>query len=316
MKNSSSDRSLRVDSPDALDHRAYIELRRALIEQQKFVKVHVAEALLSLGDGAEVLPVFEEELRLFETHLLHRIGIWRVLARAAPTEAARSRYIGLLCGAYLDERGPDSGAAAESLAKLEYTIAPIDRPKFERAAQKLPANGLAFARWLLALSGNEDDFAKLVNLLDAREPFVRGIAAYSLRHLRDRLSHKIIDQIATIAQREQEGPSRCYLISAAYVTGADSRQISHFIELLLHYLTAGSKDQKYEAASALAIRGTDRVLPFLSTVLDDSEPDVRVAAANAILHVGHRSNIEKQRQGWIERPAEHFQSGVKIVRQR
>src|SRR4051794_7599525 len=65
--------------------RARGELRRALKDEPKFVKVHAAEALLELGIGQDVKSVFESERRRHEAESPYRIGIWRVLARTATT---------------------------------------------------------------------------------------------------------------------------------------------------------------------------------------------------------------------------------------
>lgn len=159
------------------------ELRRLLLDQSGSIKLHAAESLLALGYGEGVLACFDDELRRHGTTPVHRICIWRVLARAEPTEAKRSRYVEKIRDAFLDPDSPDPACAVESLSKLRYRVDAEHRPRFEQAMERLPGTAVPHARWLLAVSGDGHDLEKLAELLDSVEPLVRGIAAYALRHL-------------------------------------------------------------------------------------------------------------------------------------
>jgi hypothetical protein len=193
-----------------------------------------------------------------------------------------------LCDAYLSPNSPDPIHAAETLSKLHYRIDPNDRDRFMKTADKLPPGGMPCARWLFAISGNDGDLHALADLLDAKDPMVRSQAAYALRHLRDRLPQSIIAQIAGVASKELDGAGRAYLLSAAYITAREPQQVTQFRDLLIPFTQSGTKDQKYETASALAIRGEKHDLPLMTKLLDDPEPDVRVAAANAVLRISCR----------------------------
>ncbi len=281
-----SNNSIETHRSNTLRTQAIEQLRNALWEQPKFIKLHAAESLLELGYGEDVLSVFEKELKQFGGQPEHRVGIWRVLARAATTELVRLSYVNLLCEAFLNPESPDPVHAVESLSKLQYRINMHQRPKFEQAAKRISPWDFPIALWLLAISGTEHDLVKLAELLDADHPLARGNTAYSLRFLRDLLTPTIIGRIAAVADEEPEGLGRTYLLSAAYVTSNDPQQTIRFKELLLPYTEIGSKDQKYEVASALALRGDKDDFPTLVKLLNDQEPDVRVAAANAILKIG------------------------------
>ena len=50
----------------------------------------------------------------------------------------------------------------------------------------------------------------------------------------------------------------------------------------------GSADAKVEACAGLAMQGQDEDVPLLVSLLDDSNVDIRVAAANAILQIDRR----------------------------
>ena len=64
-------------SQAALQARAIETLQTALAEQDAFVKVHAAEALLTLSYGNKVADVFQRELELHGTVPQYRTAIWR-----------------------------------------------------------------------------------------------------------------------------------------------------------------------------------------------------------------------------------------------
>jgi len=270
--------------------RALDELQRSLLEQSGSIKLHAAESLLALGLGKGVLACFDDELRRHGTTPVHRICIWRVLARAEPTEANRSRYVEKIRDAFLDPDSPDPACAVESLSKLRYRIDAAHRPRFEQAMERLPSIAVPHARWLLAVSGDGRDLEKLAKLLDSLEPLVRGIAAYALRHLYEGLPSAVVERIAAAAAAEPASEGRKYLVSAAYVTAPDASHAAPFKASLFDYLRKGDNDEKYEAASALAIRGDSLDLGMLVELCSTADAaDVRVAAATAVLQILRRA---------------------------
>jgi solute:Na+ symporter, SSS family len=271
----------------SLHNRALGELRRAFREEPKFVKVHAAEALLALSYGDEVLDAFEEELRQHGKEPQYRVGIWRVLAQATADKQQREQYLQSIRAAYLNPDGPDVIHAVESLAKLKYAVPDVDRARLrELAAEDSPTG--ACSRWLLALSGDAADLDFLAELLASHDEETRGIAAYALRHLFPKGSASFFEKLSSVAAVAPASQSRVYLIGAAYVTASTQVEAAQFREQLIPFLAAGAKDEKYEAAAALAVRGTDADVSLLTKLLDDPEVDVRVAAANAVLRIERR----------------------------
>ncbi len=90
--------------------------------------------------------------------------------------------------------------AAESLAKLGYTIRRQGDEQFERAAR--PDTGLSamFTRWVLANSGDEEAILRLAEPLESDDTDTRKIAAYALRHLPS-VPPAVCEKLATAAQR-------------------------------------------------------------------------------------------------------------------
>lgn len=268
----------------ALCEKAEKELRAALDEQTAFVKVHAAEALLAAGEVDVVQKVFDGEQKKHGDEPHYRIGIWRVLVRATKNEGVRARYVKKLRDVSLDLKDPDRITATETLAKLQYKVSADDRPRFEALAKDPAAAGVHFYRWLLA-EGNDQRLPYLAELLESSNAEVRGITAYGLRHTADRLPPEIVGKLASVAAAEPESKHRVYLVIGAYVAARNDNKAKHFKELLFPYARRGSKDERYQTAAALAVRGDSDDLPLLSTMLADPDADVRVSAANAILQI-------------------------------
>ena len=91
-------------------------LRAAMESEQRWIKVHAAEALLSLGESQDVARTFEIELAARGGEPQYRIGIWRVLAQAAQTDQQREPWITKIVAAFRDPRSPDRLHAAETQA--------------------------------------------------------------------------------------------------------------------------------------------------------------------------------------------------------
>ena len=179
--------------------RARDELRRALREEPKFIKVHAAEALLDLELRQEVRRVFEAEQRLHADEPAYRVGIWRVLARAAETPADRQAYVDKILAVYADPKAPDSIHAVESLAKLEYAVPERDRAALREWTEAAGTERHAYGRWLLAVSGTKQDVERLAALIADKRPVTRGVAAYALRFMPKRLTPEIVEKLAAAA---------------------------------------------------------------------------------------------------------------------
>ena len=268
-----------------INNLALNELKRALRDEPRFVKLHAAEALLAGGYNSNVCDVFKKQLELYGNVPMYRIAIWRVLAQAGKDAKERSSFIEEIRNAYLDPNAPDRTTAAESLAKLHFVIPAEDRPIFKALARDAVIAEAPCRRWLVAVSGDEDDVRFLAELLSDPDPAVRGITAYALRFLTEKLPTDVIAKLTRVAEDEPTSNYRIYLVTAAYAATRDNKQVPHLKKTLLSYARSTNKEDRYELAATLALRGTGEDLPILTDLLDDPEPDVRVSAANAILQV-------------------------------
>lgn len=267
--------------------RAVEALRRTLGEEERWVKVHAAEFLLALDYRDDVQEIFEEELARSGDEPEYRIGVWRVLARAAARPEDRDSWTAKIRDVFLDADAPDRLHAVESLAKLRYTVSEEEAEPFERAALGVDGRTAAYANWVLVNSGVEGAEARLADLLDSPEPGPRTSAQYALRHLAD-LSAATQSKLAEAAAGEPiDASGGVFLVSAAVVHAPDGLQAARK-DRLLAYAAEGESSEKYQACETLATIGAREDLPLLVRLLDGSDADVRSAAACAILRIGRR----------------------------
>lgn len=267
-----------------------VQVLRSTIEtEQRWIKVHAAEALLSAGQPDGVVRAFEIEFASHGTEPEYRIGIWRVLAQAAPTDRQREPWITKIVAAFLNTGGPDRLHAAETLGKLGYHPSGTEVGAFEIVARSGRGSLAADARWVLANSGRAGGDAPLAELLSSEDRGTRNDAAYATRHLA-KLSGAAWAKLAAAAGKSRSGDGeRVTLLSAAFVH-APGDQKTHFKTELLKYFSTGTNDEKYEVCAALAREGVDADALLLAPLLADASPDVRIGAAHAILKISQRQD--------------------------
>jgi SSS family solute:Na+ symporter len=273
---------------DAQRERARRELRRALQDEPNFVKVHAAEALLELDLREGVRGVFEAERARHETESPYRIGIWRVLARTADTPAERKSFTDKIVAAYADPNSPDADGAVETLAKLEYAMPAKDREALHQWTEAVPAARRSFGRWLLAVSGGDDDVRRLAELLSDPDPPTRGAAAYGLRFMAKRLPPDVVKRLADVADTARPDGPGAYLIGATFATTGEADRRTRCRERLIPLARTGTKAEKYEALNCFAQGGDAADVPVLVESMSDPEPDVRIGAARALLMIDRR----------------------------
>ena len=100
----------------SLRERSIAVLRRVMDREERWIKVHAAEYLLQAGYPEGVKDAFLLESSIHGTEPQYRIGIWRVLARAAENEQEQAKWISNIRDVFLDPKAPDRSHAAETLA--------------------------------------------------------------------------------------------------------------------------------------------------------------------------------------------------------
>ena len=271
-----------------LREQAVAVMRKTLDQEERWVKVHAAEYLIALDYPQEVVEVYLDELKQFEDEPQYRVGVWRVLARAAATDEQRRQWVENIRQVFLDTDATDRGHAAETLAKLKYNDSrrgrravpcgfhvrkhdPGDRRQLgsgQLGSRRKPSRGSARC-W------------------ESDDPKARGYAAYALRHLPE-VPNAIREKLAAAFKGEPvDSSARGHVVAAAAThAGPGDKQP---IEALRKIAAEGKERDRYEACNTLAILGTAADLALLERLMaEDESADVRSTAGYAVSRIGRR----------------------------
>ena len=258
-------------------------LDRSLAGERGWPRVKAAEALVDHGHAGRAFDALAGDADTAPPQ--ERIGVWRVLARAAPTAAGRQQFLDRIRTAAVAPDGPDRVHAVEALAKLgAYREA--DRPAIERMAAGDAATS-AFPRWYLALSGRPADEARLVELLDDPDPIARFRAAYATGRLKEPSAAARAAVAARMAREPADSPARTVVVAAAYLVADDAGR-GRWHGLLTDALGSGPDASRAVGYEALGRSGTPADLALLAAATASPDAVVRVVAASAALHILRR----------------------------
>lgn len=309
------------EAESLLPQQAVGQLWQNVRTQPKLVKVHAAEFLLWLGldKQNEIHTIFMGEDSLYRTESPYRIPVWRVLAQTETDPQKRQEWIDKIINVWLDTTAMDRIHAAESLSKLKVsllsshpalTMQIINGPKtpFSVYTQWSASNGITNAD---SIKSNR---AAFLQLLYHADDYVKGIAAYSLRHL-GRLTNAQWMELAYAASKKlSKEEFQVYLLSAAFVTATDSLlggpTYNDIHDRLLLNKNSPRKDDRMEMAAAFAVKGSPADIKVLDSLLNNKYPlintadtaadnaanaDIRSVAAYAILKIAQRQNQQSNK---------------------
>lgn len=281
---------------NAAKTRAVTTLREAVRDQEKFVKVHAAEACLGLDIVADVYSTFQAEETRFGQEPKHRVVIWRVLAQSAPDESEKQIWRARIAAAFLDEQGPDRLHAVEALAKLGHQILPSQRDAFQLAISGTDSGMDLFTSWVFARQPLEPQALEsqpkpvshelsIAEYLHSDDEVARLRAAYILRHLSG-LTPKTRSDLFQRAKSEPEHSiAHAYLAGSALVVASrndlDQETVFWHAEVIRIASHASAASQRATACQSLAEVGTIADLSVLQNLMQDVDPDVQVFAAHA-----------------------------------
>lgn len=290
--------------PDDVRRRAVTALREGLAEQQRWVKVHAAEFLLALSYPRDVRGEIRQELERYGDQPEYRIGLWRVLARAARTPAERQEYVDKIEAAARDANAADRLHAVESLAKLGVVVDEPTANHIDAWAADAADAEKVFVSWLLHLSGHDSVDAdrqqgEIVSLLRSDDAITRLRAAFVLANLGS-LSRDSVESLLNAADlamsSEPDGDlaqlADAHVIAAAWhvaVAQSDrsAKQVGAYREEL------GRRARNRAAigtilANALAELGEPGESAGLARWLDAQDADLALSAAHALLRLDRR----------------------------
>lgn len=291
--------------PDDLRRHAVQTLRDGLTEQERWVKVHAAEFLLELSYPQGVREAFERELESHGDARAYRIGIWRVLARAARTSAERKKYVEKITAAARDA-APDRLHAVESLAKLGVAVDEPVAKAIAAWAADAPDAEAVFARWLLALSGHgsvaaseqESTIAAMLERGDATTRLRASFALANLAPLSEDSTAVLLEAgdraVANEPTDDLEQLADAYVIASAWKVAVTNNEDGRFAQQIGAYraqLERRAQDSPAVAkvmANGLADIGEPTDADLLSRWLEHDNADLRSSAAHALLRLDRR----------------------------
>jgi SSS family solute:Na+ symporter len=252
-----------------------------------WVRVHAADALLDHGQRRTAASLLGPEADTAAPP--YRIGVWRVLARAAGTAKQRQGFAARIRRVLLDPQSPDRLHAAESLAKLGL-VTPAERPAIEQWLAAADEATSAFLRWLLVQSSNSSqwagDEARLAGLLTSTDSMARLRAAFALGRIHPISTTAFAELAATLKSEPADSPARPYLIAAVLLhTPRDSAAAADLRGRLAAYLDQGKPSEQLEAATVLGRCGSPEQRPELTRLLEDPQADAQIGAANGLLYL-------------------------------
>lgn len=252
-----------------------------------WVRIHAADALIDHHHAEAVAPSFAREADAAAPP--YRIGVWRVLARAAATAERRQAFTERIRRTMLDPQAPDRVHAAESVAKLGAAN-PADSPVLVQWLATASEAASVYPLWLLALSGSSADQtgceARLSDLLDASDSTARLRAAFALGRIKA-VSPAAVNRLNRRLELEPEdSPVRVYVAAALLRhTAKDSAGAARLKQVLAGCLVRGRPAEQLEGAIALGMFGAAGDLPALARLLQSPEADARIGAASGSLYI-------------------------------
>jgi hypothetical protein len=275
----------------SIEQRGLDELRQLLHSQPRYIKAHAAESLLMFGHPDGVHDLFMKEWESHQNDPGYRVVIMRILSRASKTAAERAEWTKRIRDVFVDPAQPDRLHAIECLAKLAYLVPSADQKLFDQVTAAKEPDIAIMARWTLAATDFKSQEHPLVEYLTSPDSTARYSAAYALRQLPD-ISGDTKKAIRAAARAEKPGTlAFSYLNSASLVvsTPGDREEAARSRGELTKLAKTVDKDEAREIAAAFAVCGTTEDVPTLNDLLASPDPDIREAAAHALVAIARRT---------------------------
>lgn len=252
-------------------------LERALAEDTGWVRVHAAEALIAIGEGAIARATYERELLALEAGPA-RVGAWRVLAATARTDTERAAWVRKIADVLGVPGAADRLQAIESLCKLRAPITDTVLAQ-AKAMNAGPEPERPLANWALHIAGDSSAVSTLVALLGSTDPVVRLRAAYALRWI-GAPTDATRAAVATAMEAEPaDSLARPYLLSAALVLEAAPARHVAWLRLAEEVLQHGVAGARYELSQTVPTPAVQLTAEALLAVASRTTGDERIGAA-------------------------------------
>jgi hypothetical protein len=260
-------------------------LEHEMTTQSQWLRIHAAEALLDNGEGSNNVAVL---LRpdANKAAASYRIGVWRVLSRATNGDE-RKAYTKRIQEVLRDPQAADRVSAAESLGKLN-AVTRADRDVVHEWLKTADDASAPFPRWLLVLSADpnerEHEEAGLAALLYSSDPIARLRTAYALGRLKPLSTNSMSRLRERLKVEPNDSVARVYIITALLLHEKDNAAVRELEKQLRPYFN-GKANEQLEAGIVTGLRGQSEGSELLQPMLNSSEADGRIGAANGMLRL-------------------------------
>lgn len=272
--------------------KAVAAMRRALAEEERWVKVHAAEYLIALDYPQGVSEEFSKELKKYGDEPQYRVGIWRVMALIAKRPEKREEWVDKIVAVAVDEKASDREHAIETLGKLGIVLGRKQTAAIETVAAEKDKTIGVFAQWVLVNSGQDDGAEGLASLLASDDPQIRQIAAFALGYVK-KVSPKAQGMIVAEADKR---PTPEIVVAAAVHGPKEQREKR--LQQLVEYAQKGSPEDQKTACAGLARAGVQKQAPVLLGLMGTSDADLNIAASYAACKIERRSNKQMSIIDW------------------
>ena len=219
-------------------------------------KIHSIEFLIDLGLHKEAEIILKDRISKYESEPQMRIGYWRCMALNENDTYSKDLYIKKILEVYLDSNNTDIIHAAESLAKLSFSLRTYPKTKMINVDEQNKLE--AYVNWSSIYpesNGSSIDYTGLFKQLNSENSEYRQVMAYGTKYL-GKISDNQWRKIMNLALTEPlASPTAIYLLSGALNSCSDQERNNINILIIRDNLKKIAKTEniknKYEAFVAL-----------------------------------------------------------------
>tara|TARA_R110002049_G_scaffold28018_4_gene96648 strand:+ start:64743 stop:65702 length:960 start_codon:yes stop_codon:yes gene_type:complete len=288
----------KTNIPESLVKIAKDELQYALENSTEWEKVHAAEYLLNLGYSNNVHDIFIEEERRKRDEPYYRIGVWRVLNRAAITSDEKNQWLDSISKVYEEYTSIDRIHAVETLAKLRISPNSIAVAVTDSILKTTHDAMWGYTYWGTAYTSEKDMSQVKNNFIDIilkseESTLIKRIALYAFYKMKN-MSVQNWDLLTSKTLKEPEN-SQLYtsLLTCTLANIPKDSLLSSRVlkckEKLQKQLYASNDNDVSAALAVYEDIASEEDLPFLKSFMekgiDEENTELTMAAANAILNI-------------------------------
>lgn len=289
-----------IYSMDKFEMYAIDHLRGRMSDTAFWNKVHSIEFMIDLGENKLVEILLENQLRKYESEPQKRIGYWRCMAMNESDIQTKNIYVKKILDVYLNSNNSDVIHAAESLAKLSYSLT---LPPVSKLSDKEQNNILeAYVNWSSIYPKTIEssiNYDRLFELLNSNNNEYRRIMAYGTKYL-GKIDSSNWNRLVDLALKESsELLTEVYLLCGAYITCPETERNNPNIEFIGEKLKQIAKSDnlknRYEAFIAIGRFANPNDIDFIkqemlklasnitNDLIDEKTLDVMSAISYAFL---------------------------------